>query len=84
MINQWTELLNMCSLGCLLTNFAHQQQKKVTVGQIKFYDGPGAGLGAELRCRTWCQTKNYEILKFGNLTVFKVFSDMDGVNVKFG
>ena len=24
-----------------------------------------------------------EILKFGNLTVFKVFSDMDGVNIKF-
>ena len=54
MINQWTELLNVCSLGCLLTNFAHQQQKKVTVGQIKFYDGPGAGLGTKLRCRTWC------------------------------
>ena len=28
--------------------------------------------------------KNYEILKFEDLTVFKVFSDMDGVNVKFG
>ena len=35
----------------------------------------GAGPGAE--------PKNYEILKFGNLTVFKVFSDMDGVNIKF-
>ena len=37
-----------------------------------FGAGPGAG------------PKNYEILKFANLTVFKVFSDMDGVNVKFG
>ena len=35
----------------------------------------GAGPGAK--------PKNYEILKFGNLTVFKVFSDMDGVNIKF-
>ena len=32
---------------------------------------PGAGL------------KNFEILKFGNLTVFKVFSDMNGVIVKY-
>ena len=54
------------------------------MGQIKFYDGPGAGLGAKLWCRTCHRTKNYEILKFGNLTVFKVFSDMDGVNIKFG
>ena len=36
----------------------------------------GAGPGAE--------PKNYEILKFEDLTVFKVFSDMNGVNVKFG
>ena len=36
----------------------------------------GAGPGVE--------PKNYEILKFGNLTVFKVFSYMDGVNIKFG
>ena len=28
--------------------------------------------------------KNYEILKYDDLTVFKVFSDMNGVNVKFG
>ena len=25
-VNQWTELPNVCSLGCLLTNFAQQQQ----------------------------------------------------------
>ena len=36
----------------------------------------GAGPGAE--------PKNYEILKFGGLTVFKVFSDMNGVDGKFG
>ena len=27
--------------------------------------------------------KNFEILKFDDLTVFKVFSDMNGVDVKF-
>ena len=27
--------------------------------------------------------KNSEILKFDDLTVFKVFSDMNGVDVKF-
>ena len=27
--------------------------------------------------------KEFEILKFGNLTVFKVFSDVDGVGVKY-
>ena len=27
--------------------------------------------------------KNFEILKFGNLTVFKVFSDINGVVVKY-
>ena len=37
-----------------------------------FGAGPGAG------------PKNYEILKFEDLTVVKVFSDMNGVNVKFG
>ena len=62
MLNQWTELLNACSLECLLTHFAQQQQKKVTVGQIKFYDGPGAGLGAELQCRTWSRTQ--KIMKY--------------------
>ena len=28
--------------------------------------------------------KNFEILKFDDLTVFKVFSDMNGVGVKYG
>ena len=50
------------------------------MGQIKFCDGPGAGLGAG----PGAGPKNYEILKFGDLTVFKVFSDMNGVDVKFG
>ena len=36
-----------------------------------FSAGPGAG------------PKNFEILKFDDLTVFKVFSDMNGVDVKF-
>ena len=27
-VNQWTELLEVCSQECLLTDFAHQQQKK--------------------------------------------------------
>ena len=36
----------------------------------------GAGPGA--------RPKNFEILKFYDLTVFKVFSDMNGVDVKFG
>ena len=45
------------------------------MGQIKFCDGPGARPGAG--------PKNFEILKFDDLTVFKVFSDMNGVDVKF-
>ena len=35
----------------------------------------GAGPGAE--------PKNYEILKFDNLTVLKVFGDINGVGVKY-
>ena len=49
------------------------------MGQIKFCDGPGAELGAGL----WCRTKKFKKLKFDDLTVFKVFSDMNGVDVKF-
>ena len=63
--------------------FCPTATKNVTVGQIKFYGGPGAGLSAELWCRTWCRTKNFEILKFDNLKVFKVFGDMNGVGVKY-
>ena len=37
-----------------------------------FGAGPGAG------------PKSFEILKFGDLTVFKVFGDMNGVGVKYG
>ena len=33
--------------------------------------GPGAG------------PKNFEILKFDDLTVFMVFSDMNGVDIKY-
>ena len=29
------------------------------------------------------EPKNYEILKFGNLTVLKVFGDINGVGVKY-
>ena len=36
----------------------------------------GAGPGA--------RPKNFEILKFDDLTVFKVFGDMNGVGVKYG
>ena len=37
-----------------------------------FGAGPGAG------------PRNFEILKFDDLTVFKVFGDMNGVGVKCG
>ena len=37
-----------------------------------FDAGPGAG------------PKNFEILKFDDLQVFKVFSDMNGVSINFG
>ena len=84
MLNQWTELLSACSLGCLLTDFAQQQQKKSPWAKYNFVvvqvpdsvpdfgAGPGAG-----------PKKNFEILKFGNLTVFKVFSDVNSVGVKY-
>ena len=55
--------------------FCLSATKKVTVGQIKFYDGPGARPGAG--------PKNFEILKFVNLTVFKIFSGMNSVSVKY-
>ena len=29
------------------------------------------------------EPKNYEILKFGNLTVLKVFGDINGVGIKY-
>ena len=38
---------------------------------LNFGAGPGAG------------PKNFEILKFDNLTDFNVFSDMNGVGVKY-
>ena len=56
--------------------FCPTATKNVTVGQIKFCDGPGAGPGAG--------PKNFEILKFDDLAVFKVFGDMNGVGVKYG
>ena len=45
------------------------------MGQIKFFGGPGAEPGA--------RPKSFEILKFDDLTVFKVFGDMNGVGVKY-
>ena len=55
--------------------FCPTATKYVTIGQIKFYDGPDAGLGAG--------PKNFEILKFDDLTDFKVFSVMNGVDIKY-
>ena len=71
MINQWTELLNGVLLRMSFNRFCPTAAKNVTVGQIKFYGGPGAG------------PKNFEILKFDDLTIFKVFGDMNGVGVKY-
>ena len=49
--------------------FCPTATKYVTIGQIKFCGGPGAGLGAE----PGAGPKNFEILKFDDLTDFKVF-----------
>ena len=38
--------------------FCPTATKYVAMGQIKFYDGPGAGLDAGPRRRTLCRTKN--------------------------
>ena len=60
--------------------FCPTATKNVTVGQIKFCGGPGAGLCAG----PGVGPKSFEILKFDDLTVFKVFGDMNGVGVKYG
>ena len=39
--------------------FCPTATKYVTIGQIKFYGGPDAGLGAGPRRRTWCRTKKF-------------------------
>ena len=50
--------------------FCPTATKNVTVGQIKFCGGPGAGLGAEFGAGPGAGPKNFEILNFDDLTVF--------------
>ena len=47
----------------------------VAMGRIKIYGGAGAGLCAG--------PKIYEILKFGELWIFSVFSNVNGVSNDF-
>ena len=53
--------------------------KYVTIGQVKFYGGPDAGLGTE----SGAGPKILEILKFDELTDFDVFSDVNDVDIKY-
>ena len=62
--------------------FCPTATKYVTMGQIKFYGGPGDS-APNFGARPGAGPKNFEILKFDDLTVFKVFSDMNGVDVKY-
>ena len=59
--------------------FCPTATKYVTIGQIKFYDGPDAGLGTG----PGAGPKNFEILKFDDLTDFKVFCVINGVHIKY-
>ena len=59
--------------------FCPTATKYVTIGQIKFYGGPDAGLGAGPGARP----KNFEILKFDDLADFKVFSIVNGIDIKY-
>ena len=59
--------------------FCPTATKYVTIGQIKFYDGPDAGLGAG----PGAGPKNFEILKFDDLTDFKVFCVINGIDIKY-
>ena len=64
--------------------FCPTATKYVTIGQIKFYDGPDAGLGADLGAGPGAgPKKNFEILKFDDLTDFKVFSVINGIDIKY-
>ena len=49
------------------------------MGQIKIYGGAGAGLGAGPCARP----KIYEILKFDELRIFSVFSNVNGISDDF-
>ena len=59
--------------------FCPTATKCVTIGQIKFYGGPDAGLDAG----PGAGPKNFEILKFDDLTDFKVFSVINGIDIKY-
>ena len=59
--------------------FCPTATKYVTIGQIKFYGGPDAGLGTG----PGAGPKNFEILKFNDLTDFKVFSVINGIDIKY-
>ena len=61
--------------------FCPTATKYVTIGQIKFYDGPDAGLSAG--AGPGAGPKNFEILKFDDLTDFKVFCVINGVDIKY-
>ena len=67
-----------------LNRFCLTATKYVTIGQIKFYGGPGAGLGAGFGARLGAGPKNFEILKFDDLTNFEVFINIQDVSVKYG
>ena len=69
-----------CVLSRMSFNkFCPTATKYVTIGQIKFYDGPNARLGAG----PGAGPKNFEILKFDDLTDFKVFCVINGVDIKY-
>ena len=51
----------------------------VAMGQIKIYGGAGAGLGA----RPCTGPKIYGILKFDELRIFSVFSNVNGISDDF-
>ena len=59
--------------------FCPTATKYVTIGQIKFYGDLDAGLGTG----PGAGPKNFEIFKFDDLTDFKVFSVMNGVDIKY-
>ena len=83
MVNQWAELLNVCSQECLLTDFAQQQQKMSPWAKQNFVMVQVLDSAPDFGARPGAGPKNFEILKFYDLTVFKVFGDMNGVGVKY-
>ena len=53
------------------------------MGQIKIYGGAGAGLGAGPCAGPCAGPKIYEILKFDELRIFSVFSNVNGISDDF-